>query len=273
MINEERTLADFKYTSDMLACGSNKHVWRVCECCGKEDNVVYKDYARGYQRCHHCAGKIMVYNTRGPFNIEYFDAVQKSINNCTINELKTFAEFKYYSIDLSYGSEKKVYRICATCGKEDEMYYCNYLRGRNLCSSCVGKSRSHSDETRKKMSIANKGKKRPEEFRRKYRGKGNPSWKGGVSYNPYCPAFNENIKEYIRDKYDRRCFLCNKLEKDNITSTERQHKLSVHHVDMNKQQGCNEHEWKLVPLCMQCHNSKTADEMQQYIEYILENES
>ena len=32
-------------------------------------------------------------------------------------------------------------------------------------------------------------------------------------------------------------------------------RLSVHHLDNDKEQGCNGKKWKLVPLCIHCHNS------------------
>ena len=303
MINEERTLADFKHTSDMLSYGSEKRVWRICKYCGKEDDVVYKDYVRGYQRCNLCAGKGRVHSARGPFNIEYFYAIIESISDGSINELKTFAEFKYYSIDLSHGSDKKIRRICTGCSKEDIVAYKDYTRGYRKCKTCAHIGNILSEEHKKNISISNKGKIRSIETRKKIsensparKGENSPMFgktqseetrqrssatKQGIPYaewstyakdNPYCVKFNETVKEHIREKYDRRCFLCGRLEEDNITYTGKQKKLSVHHVDMNKQQGCNGHEWKLVPLCLYCHNSKVPKTLQRYIEYILENE-
>lgn len=303
MINEERTLTDFKYTSDMLACGSNKHVWRVCVSCGKEDNVIYRDYTRGYTRCRACGRKARVHPVRGPFNIEYFYSIIESVSDGSINELKTFAEFKYYSIDLSHGSTKKIWRICAGCSKEDRVAYKDYNVGYRKCKSCAHIGNVLSEEHKKNISISNKGKIRSIESRKRmsensYERKGansprfgttqsdatrqrSSATKQGIPYaewtsyakdNPYCVKFNETVKEHIREKYDRRCFLCDRLEEDNITCTGKQKRLSVHHVDMNKQQGCNGHEWKLVPLCLYCHNSKVTDTLQMYIEYILENE-
>lgn len=81
-------------------------------------------------------------------------------------------------------------------------------------------------------------------------------WKGGSSFDPYCEKFNERKKEEVRDKYNRQCYNCGKEEKDNITKTGRQFRLSIHHIDEDKEQGCNDKPWKLVPLCMHCHNSK-----------------
>jgi transposase len=71
-------------------------------------------------------------------------------------------------------------------------------------------------------------------------------WMGGIS-NKYCDQWTEELRESTRERYGRKCFLCDKTEEDNGQ------RLSVHHVDMNKNQGCDGHSWKLVPLCKRCH--------------------
>ena len=96
-----------------------------------------------------------------------------------------------------------------------------------------------SEDQKRKISEAQKGEK-------------NHNWKGGYSFEPYCPKFTYKLKEKIRNKYDRKCFLCNKNEKGNGNNNGNR-KLSVHHIDYNKNQGCDDHEWKLVPLCGNCH--------------------
>ena len=63
----------------------------------------------------------------------------------------------------------------------------------------------------------------------------------------YCDKFDNELRESIRNKYDRRCFICNAHE--GVLAK----KLSVHHIDQNRNQGCEEVEWKLVPLCASCH--------------------
>lgn len=78
-------------------------------------------------------------------------------------------------------------------------------------------------------------------------GCGTPNWKGGISFLPYCEKFNEGFKEHIRELFNRTCFLCGKEELQNIV------KLSVHHIDYNKNAICNGKEWAFVPLCQSCH--------------------
>jgi len=97
-----------------------------------------------------------------------------------------------------------------------------------------------SYETRKRLSASGQGISYDE-------------WEGFANGQEYCPKFNEECRESNREKYGRCCFLCGLLESSNITSTNLQKRLAVHHVDMNKDQGCNGHKWKLIPLCMSCH--------------------
>lgn len=90
-------------------------------------------------------------------------------------------------------------------------------------------------ERRKQMSDARKGE-------------GNPAWKGGISFEPYCIKFNEDLRESVRASFEYKCFVCG--------SPENGRKLSIHHVDYQKSQGCKGLKWSLIPLCVSCH-SKT----------------
>lgn len=109
------------------------------------------------------------------------------------------------------------------------------------------KGKQFSDEWCKHLSDSHKGLLSKEK---------NPNWKGGISYEPYCPKFNNDFKEYIRDKFGRKCFLCGKPEEENITKLGNIRKLSIHHVDYDKNDICNGYSWPFVPLCNSCH-SKT----------------
>jgi len=96
-------------------------------------------------------------------------------------------------------------------------------------------------------------------------------WEGFACRKEYCPAFDDTCRESNRDKYDRRCFLCGLNESENITSTGKHRKLSVHHVDMDRAQGCNGIKWKLVPVCMHCHGGAHNDMVMDRIVYLLNN--
>lgn len=116
-----------------------------------------------------------------------------------------------------------------------------------------------SDETKKKMSISRKRwlKKQPKEYwvrQAEIRtGELNHNWNGGSSFEPYCIKFNYAFKECIREQFNRRCFLCNKTEPDN------KRRLSVHHINYNKDCLCDNTKCRFVPLCASCHGKTNKD--------------
>ena len=134
----------------------------------------------------------------------------------------------------------------------------HHMRGKHL-----------SDKHKKKLSEASKGRVLSKESRKKIgdaqRGEKHHRWKGGVSFEPYCHKFNNKFKEMIRDKFDRVCFLCGKTEEDNNI------KLSVHHVQYNKNCGCDDSiACDYVPLCNSCH-AKTSNGDREYYESLIQN--
>ena len=68
----------------------------------------------------------------------------------------------------------------------------------------------------------------------------------GIRKQPYCIKWTEKLREEIRDKFDRKCFICGKTEEDNGA------KLSVHHTNSGKMCMCD-YSCELVPLCKRCH--------------------
>jgi 5-methylcytosine-specific restriction endonuclease McrA len=76
------------------------------------------------------------------------------------------------------------------------------------------------------------------------RGENHPNWQGGKSFEPYGIEFNEDLKEVIRNRDRRKCFICEKTE------LEIGEKLSIHHIDYEKQ---NNNPNNLITLCRGCH--------------------
>jgi len=85
------------------------------------------------------------------------------------------------------------------------------------------------------------------------KGKEHPNFNNWASKGEYCEKWDEPLRESIRNEFDRKCYFCGKEEKDNITKNGKIRKLSVHHIDADKEQGCNDKKWKLIPVCMNCH--------------------
>jgi hypothetical protein len=119
-----------------------------------------------------------------------------------------------------------------------------------LCGRCHPMFGKHpSDETRIKMS----------ENHADISGEKNYNWKGGTSFLPYCYKFNNSRKKAVREFFNYKCICCG----ENHYKRE----LSVHHIDHDKEQGCNGKPFNLVPLCDGCHSKELARE-EEYRQYI-----
>jgi hypothetical protein len=77
----------------------------------------------------------------------------------------------------------------------------------------------------------------------------NPRWKGGVSFEPYEPAFNNKLKELVRKRDNYECQICGKKQE------KLNYKLNVHHIDFNKKNNALSN---LMSLCKPCHSSTTV---------------
>ena len=193
-----------------------------------------------------------------------------------IDEEETFRMFGYHSFDLKPKSHKKVIAKCDGCGKVRILSKSSYSV---FCHSCTIKGerhplygKHHSKESKEKMRQSHLGIPLSEKHKRSLcvsmgkrnqRGENNPAWKGGVSFEPYCEKFNDAFKEKIRNKFDRTCFLCNRTEEEIMKEMESDnkeiHRLSVHHVNYNKNCLCNDSECEFVPLCISCHIKTNTD--------------
>ena len=87
--------------------------------------------------------------------------------------------------------------------------------------------------------------------RRNIEKENHPNWKGGISFEPYCPKFNENFKEKCRRYWKRKCGICGLNEYENKMKWDQ--KLSIHHVNYNKDALCNNQSNLFIPLCKKCH--------------------
>ena len=81
---------------------------------------------------------------------------------------------------------------------------------------------------------------------KKFIGENNPNWQGGISFKPYSPEFNEQLKLFIRQRDNFTC------QFPNCNLKENGHAHIVHHTDYNKK-NCNPN--NLILLC-NIHNSK-----------------
>ena len=255
MIDEARTLELFGYTSDELGRWSKKPIAVVCEKCGEPRTCRNDSYRDLCMRCVQIGKK------------RTFESRQKQ-SESTRGE-------KSHSYGKPRSTETKRKLSEANTGTNHPNFGKKLSKETRRRIAESEKGKPVSGETKQKLSIALKGVPQSEETRRRrsatQQGISYDEWESFATDSPYCPKFNEACKESNREKYGSRCFITGASEEHNITSTGKHCKLSVHHVDMNKAQGCNGHAWKLVPLGMGCHGAAHGKVWAARIEYLLEH--
>ena len=111
----------------------------------------------------------------------------------------------------------------------------------------------HTPEWNANVGASKKGFNMTEEQKKKIRntlagkycGDKNGNWKGGISFEPYCPKFNREFKERVRAFFGYKCVECG--------TPQNGEKLSVHHVNFNKKTCCDNSIPLFVTLCRNCH--------------------
>ena len=149
--------------------------------------------------------------------------------------------------------------------------------------------KTHSEETRAKISTSAVERYKDSEYRAKisaaaierwkdpeYRdihsGENNARWKDGASFLPYCPAFNKELKEHIRNLCDRTCTACGISTLQNTNKDGKWlGRLAVDHLDENKMQGCEDWAWRLTVLCSHCHGRMNRQENHTLLQLLLLN--
>lgn len=282
MIDEDRTMQLFDYTSNQLSPKSHKKIVVVCEECGKYRVVREADYR---ELCNLCsapkgennsswkggqAAKVCEVCGTG-FTVKVSAAKNGRGRFCSRECMGKWVSENLRGENCPSWDGGKVTKACGVCGKAFSVFPSQSHH--KFCSrECQGKYQSEarrgiphprgensplfnkprSLEARKRISATKQSIPYDE-------------WEEFAKESPYCPRFNEACRESNREKYDRRCFLSDMTEDDNGQ------KLSVHHYDMNKAQGCDGHAWKLVPLCRKLHNTSHSSTWAARIIYLLEH--
>jgi len=122
------------------------------------------------------------------------------------------------------GAFKKLYYICAN-GHKTSIRWNTFQQG-GRCSECWRK-----------------------EYGIKYSGKDSPSWKGGISCEPYCFEWSsKEFKDFIKERDGYQC-----LNPDCFGNI---YRLDVHHIDYNKK-NCDPQ--NLITLCRSCNSRANKD--------------
>jgi hypothetical protein len=226
----------------------------ACKTCGKEFQILLSRYIRckSYhcsKECHNNAMRTGILRTCTNCGKEYYlshGLIEKGVGKgcsykCTMillrKELSTTHNCEY--CDKEYTTlisriDKGRDRFCS----KKCFYASREISEACICQYC-GKT-FHVQPWRLPMAYCSKNC-----YGKAVSGINSPQWKGGISFKPYCIKFNKEFKEYIREKFNRTCFLC--------SSVENGQKLAVHHIDYNKNSICNGKEWAFLPLCISDH--------------------
>lgn len=150
--------------------------------------------------------------------------------------------------------------ICIDCEKILSSYNSKRCKKCNFKSSewkenCKKRTtgKKQSQETIQKRVLKNTGKKRTLEQRLRIgdaqRGEKAHNWLGGKSLEGYHKNWTETLKRSIRERDNYICQICDKTQIQELEEIEK--KLSVHHIDYNKE-NCNPK--NLITLCFKCHS-------------------
>ena len=101
----------------------------------------------------------------------------------------------------------------------------------------------HTKESKIKISEAHMGN----QYLLGRTGEKNNNWRGGLSFLPYPPEFNNVLKQCIFDRDGSSCILC-----DNVFSK----RNSVHHIDYDKE-NCDP--VNLITTCRSCNSRVNAN--------------
>lgn len=131
-----------------------------------------------------------------------------------------------------------------------------------------GKKQPHigvprSTETRLKMSKSRMGRLVSPETRAKISksqcGEKANNWHGGLSFEPYCPKWNNDLRRRIRAFFEYRCVACGKPQNENLTADGRVYQLHCHHVTYNKSTCCDDKPVHFTALCNRHHGMTNKD--------------
>jgi len=121
----------------------------------------------------------------------------------------------------------------------------------------MGKGKSA--ETRRKMGLAKAGIPKSPEHIAKMSGANSSNWRGGISFEPYCPKWNDDLRRRIRAFFDNRCVACGKPQNENLTKTGKAYQLHCHHVTYNKMTCCDGAPVHFTALCNRHHGMTNAE--------------
>jgi predicted nucleic acid-binding Zn ribbon protein len=222
-------------------------------------NLFVEEYRTcAHRTCAHCGKKIKPDDSIKVYRAAYcsVDCVKKQ------NELKLLkrcqkGEISFLDLptelrnkDRKIKSYKCKSNICKLCGN---VFYTSETLGETQRKYCSDRCRKVAMKPVYEMTgLRNTGWL-------------SPNWRGGINNGEYCNKFNADLRRRVRLFFKNKCFLCGKPQEENGK------RLSVHHVNYNKNACCDSSKVMMVPLCQTCHGitNSNREYWEDYFEGIL----
>jgi hypothetical protein len=151
-------------------------------------------------------------------------ARKKNLTGMRFGKLLVLEEVSY-----KRGTSRNIFWKCiCDCGKESVVNSSTLINGQSKSCGCA------AAEAARRRALTLVGPK-------------SVGWKGGISFEPYCPKFNNDLKKRIREFFNNQCLLCGKSKEENGKN------LSCHHVEYNKLACCDGKPVQFAALCHSCH--------------------
>ena len=248
-----------------LKHGINKHIF----CCHRCSVEFYRGKARWLKtdvtftiNCAHCGKALLLdknkrsllrkgqknfYCSRECYNLSRFNYRHSEESKRKIALSRIGEKHPFYGKNQSEESNRK--RAEALKGSNNHRWIPNAPVVK--CAYCGKEKRlmPHQNKASRTKTFYCNNKCRAKHWEQIMIGENNPNWLGGINFEPYDPAFNKQLKEFIRRRDGYQCQLCgtkkNKVSYGHNT-------FIVHHIDYNKKNSVPEN---LITLCSAC-NSK-----------------
>jgi len=241
-----------KYCSRKCSDEAKKdRVKRICKVCGKEFESLPSRIKAGRGDCCSIDCRTIFRTNRIQVKCAECGKVFESVKSHVEGRKNKYCSRSCYAKAKSksmsgpnnpHWKETKLTHECDWCGK---LFEITPSRLKNNNTSCC------SEECRRKLTS------------QIYRGENHHAWRGGISFEPYCPKFTEEFKERVREFWGRKCGICGDSEEANGK------RLSVHHVNYDKMVCCNTTSPLFIPVDMACH--ARTNNKRDYWEEILTN--
>jgi len=263
-VKEQFALEGYELLEDTYVNSKTKLRYRCSE--DHEHNISWSHWNKG-DRCPHCSGraKRTVEFVKEQFGLEGYELLEDHyVNNATKMKYRCS---KGHEHSMCWGDWQQGKRCiyCAGLAKHTIEFVRTEFEKENYILFSKGYTNAHTkldyvciEGHRGSMSWSNwySGKRCPICRDLGMFGSGNPSWKGGISIEPYCNVWKD--KQFKTDIKKRDNFTCQNSDCRGISE-----RLAVHHIDYNKK---NCHPDNLITVCASC-NARANFNREQHTEF------